>query len=167
MRAVTKKILKAAAGLAVVAVVVFAAVLCAVFPNKYAKELNAAADSFGLDRSFVRAVVWAESGFDRRAVSPKGAIGLMQLMPDTFAECAAALGIPTADPLDASANLACGCYYLKKMLDVCGTKKAALYAYNAGENNAKKFLKGETVFPETEKYVKRVQAAERFYGLFD
>ena len=144
--------------------------LCAVFPNKYASELNAAADEFELDRTLVRAVVWAESKFDKTAKSDKGAAGLMQLMPETFDECAAALLLKSDERqiYDTRASLRCGCYYLSLMLDrFDGDERAALMAYNAGEANAKRFLRGDEVFPETQKYLSDIALARKVYGLFD
>lgn len=161
-----KRILSIAAVAAAGIVATAAFAVCAVFPNKYAHELNAAADEFGLDRVFVQAVVWTESKFDARAVSGKGAMGLMQLMPDTLTECATAIG-ECADGFDPKVNLRCGCYYLSLMLDKFGgNKSAALMAYNAGENNARRFLNGERVFPETEEYLKSVKRAEKVYDVF-
>lgn len=161
------KIITAAAVAATGAVLAAAVALCAVFPNKYAHELNAAADEFGLSRALVRAVVWTESRFDRSAVSHKGAAGLMQLMPETFIECAAAIGAES-DVFDIKTNLRCGCYYLSLMFDKFGgNEHAALMAYNAGENNARRFLNGERVFPETEEYIKSVRRARRVYDVFD
>ncbi len=154
---------------AVAAVLIIGAVaVCAVFPNKYATELNGAADEFGLDRTLVRSVVWAESKFDKNAKSNKGAKGLMQLMPNTFAECATELYIRNANPYSARDNLRCGCYYLSRLIDnFNGDTKAALMAYNAGEVNARKFLNGEPVFPETIKYLDDISTARKFYGFFD
>lgn len=138
--------------------------LCMVFPNKYSGELNAAADEFGLERRLVRSVVWAESKFDRKAVSDKGAVGLMQLMPQTLTSCAAALRIKDPDGFDPQTNLRCGCYYLSLLLEKFdGDESAALMAYNAGEANAKKFLDGDEVFPETQKYLKDVALAKHVY----
>ncbi len=157
---------------AVFAVLLTAAALglCMIFPNKYADEINTASAEFGLDPALVRSVVWAESKFDRNAVSDKGARGLMQLMPNTYLECARALGIEgyrTSDPFDPVSNLRCGCYYLSYLLDkFAGDERAALYAYNAGEANAKKFLDGEPVFEETAGYVKDVALAKKVYGFF-
>ena len=153
--------------LAVIAVIAGVA-LCAVFPNKYASEINSAADEFGVSRALVRSVVWAESKFDARATSDKGAVGLMQLMPETFDDCAAALRIKNADIYNRADNLRCGCYYLSLLIDKFdGDERAAIMAYNAGEANAKKFLTGAEIFPETRKYVKSVSAARKVYGIFD
>ena len=140
--------------------------VCAYFPNKYSQEIDEAAARFDLDPAFVRAVVWAESRFDRKAVSRAGAQGLMQLMPDTFDECAESLGMKKADAFDVRSSLQCGCFYLSILLDKFGDRTAALYAYNAGEANARRFLAGEAVFPETRAYVSAVNRALSFYSYF-
>lgn len=155
---------------AISALLVAAAIaVCAVFPNKYADKVSKAADEFGLERSLVRAVVWAESRFDANAVSIKGASGLMQLMPDTFDMCATALGIEKTERavFDPENSLRCGCYYLSLMIDKFdGDTTAALMAYNAGEANARKFIAGADVFPETKKYLSRIEKAKRVYDIF-
>ncbi len=162
------KIITVAASVLTAIAVAVALFLCAMFPNKYAREINDAADEFGLDRSLVRAVVWAESKFDRTAVSDKGAVGLMQIMPSTLDECATALGMRgEIDGFDTQTSLRCGCYYLKLMYDrFDGNTDYALMAYNAGENNARRFMRGETVFPETQKYVSDIRKAKKIYGAF-
>ncbi len=149
-------------------VIIAAVSLCTVFPNKYAEPLNAAADEFGLDRALVRSVVWAESKFDRRAQSDKGAMGLMQLMPETFEHCRNSLRIKTDDIFDVETNLRCGCYYLSTLSDrFDGNMTAALVAYNAGEAHAKKFIAGAPAYPETQKYLKDIERAKKVYGIFN
>lgn len=149
------------------AILVAAITLCAVFPNKYAEKVNAAADEFGLDCALVRSVVWAESKYDKNAVSNKGAAGLMQLMPDTFEFCANALLMEHADKFDPTCSLRCGCYYLSVLIDKFdGDVSAALMAYNAGETNARRFLRGDDVFPETVAYLKNIALAQKVYGTF-
>ena len=151
--------------LMLVVIVVPAVTLCIIFPNKYAAEIGEAADEFGLSRSLVKSVVWAESRFDRKATSRKGAKGLMQLMPETFDMCSSALGLRGADIYDVQTSLKCGCYYLSLMIDKFdGDVTAALMAYNAGEANARRFLDGDEVFPETKNYIKSIQTAQKFYG---
>lgn len=150
------------------AVVIPAVAICVIFPNKYTDKVCAAADEFGLSRTLVKSVVWAESRFDPKATSRKGAKGLMQLMPETFDMCVAALGLPPkSDIYDTETSLRCGCYYLSSLIDrFDGNTTAALMAYNAGEANARRFLSGDTVFPETENYIQSIDKAQRVYGLF-
>ena len=160
------KILSVAAVTATALITLTVVALCAFFPNKYSREINDAAEAFELDPVLVRSVIWAESRFDAKAVSSAGAVGLMQLMPETFSECAAALGMKKADAFDVRSSLLCGCYYLSALMDKFGDTTAALYAYNAGEANARRFLDGEPIFPETRAYVAAVNRAMRYYGFF-
>jgi hypothetical protein len=101
----------------------------------------------GVSERLVRAVVRRESGFNPGAVSPKGAMGLMQLMPET----ATLMG--TNDPFDIKDNLAGGVKFLKKCLIRFNHNVAlALAAYNAGPDNVIKY-QGCPPFPETQAYV--------------
>ncbi len=94
---------------------------------------DAAADRYGLPRELVRSVMAAESGFQPWAVSPKGAIGLMQLMPET----AQALG---ADPHDPAQNVDAGARYLRDLLEKYNYGlRHALAAYNAGPGAVDKY----------------------------
>jgi soluble lytic murein transglycosylase-like protein len=90
--------------------------------------VDAAAKQYGLDPLLLHAVVRAESGYNRQAVSPKGALGLMQLMPDT----ARRFGV--TDPFDPKENLKAGAHYLSWLLKLFdGNIELALAGYNAGE----------------------------------
>ena len=112
---------------------------------------DSAADKYGLPRTLVRSVMAAESGFQPQAVSPKGAVGLMQLMPQT----ARILG---ADPRDAGQNVDAGTRYLRDLLEKYhGALYHALAAYNAGPAAVDKY-KGIPPFPETLRYVNRIAA---------
>jgi len=103
-------------------------------------------------------VVMEESGGDPQALSPKGALGLMQLMPGT------ALDVGLDNPADPKQNLAGGSEYLSRMLDrFDGNLELALAAYNAGPGNVDKAGGQVPAFPETQRYVKAVQA--RFAAL--
>lgn len=107
---------------------------------------------YNLSPELLRGVVAAESGFDPRAVSPAGAMGLMQLMPAT----ARALGVN--DPFDPAANLDGGARYLRQLLDrFQGDTRLALAAYNAGPGAVERYH-GVPPYKETRAYVQRVLA---------
>lgn len=115
--------------------------------------IDKTAQEHGLDPNLVRLVVQKESGFNSQAVSPKGAMGLMQLMPGT----AALLGVQ--DPFNPAQNIDGGVRYLKQCLerfnnDVC----LALAAYNAGPENVAKY-QGVPPFAETRNYVANIVQA--------
>ena len=105
----------------------------------------------GVDPDLVRAMVEVESGFAVRAVSPKGAAGLMQIMPGTGRD----LGL--ADAFDGANNLEAGIRYMRSLLDAYGDTRLALAAYNAGPGRVQK---GGAVpdIPETRAYVEKVLA---------
>jgi soluble lytic murein transglycosylase-like protein len=114
-----------------------------------AQLADAAADKYGLPRRLVRSVIATESDFQPRAVSPKGAIGLMQLMPAT----AQALG---ADPRDPVQNVDAGTRYLRYLLErYDGGLWRALAAYNAGPGAVDKY-QGVPPYRETIHYIGKI-----------
>lgn len=117
--------------------------------SDYEEMIAEAASKNGVDPDLVKAVVKAESGFRRDAVSACGARGLMQLMPST----AAALRV--SDPFDPAQNIEAGTRYLKSQIDRFGSTELALAAYNAGPGNVVKYG-GIPPFRETRNYVSRV-----------
>lgn len=97
----------------------------------------------GLDPLLVAAVIHAESSFDPYAVSPVGAMGLMQVMPGTGHEVAARLGEalgPSRNLFDAEFNIELGSAYLGQMVEAFGSVEAALVAYNVGPSAARPML---------------------------
>ncbi len=128
------------------------------------RALELAAQRHGLDYALLHAVAQAESGFDTHAVSPKGAVGLMQLMPAT----ASRFGVPgTDDALAANLrkldlNVDAGSRYLRALLDrFDGNLELALAAYNAGEGAVQRAGNRIPDFEETRNYVNRIMAAYR------
>lgn len=103
----------------------------------------------GVDEALVRAVVQVESGGNPNAVSPKGAMGLMQLMPRT----AEAMGV--RDPFDPEQNLRGGVRLLRGLLDEFGDVRLALAAYNAGGPAVRRHG-GIPPYAETQSFVQRV-----------
>ncbi len=114
--------------------------------------LKGAGDKHGLDPDFLFSVVHAESSFNSKAVSPKGARGLMQLMPDT----AEKLGVK--DSFDPESNVDGGARYLRALLDrYHGDAVKALAAYNAGALRVQQY-NGVPPYAETRAYVHRIVA---------
>jgi soluble lytic murein transglycosylase-like protein len=109
-----------------------------------------AAREHELDPLLVDAVIRAESGYNPAAVSPKGAAGLMQLMPST----ARRHGV--RDRFDPGENIRAGVRYLKALREAFGDDRLALAAYNAGEGAVLKHG-GVPPYPETIEYLRRVQ----------
>ncbi len=148
------------------------------FPIQYQEEIARAAAEYGQDPYLVAAMVKTESGYDTEAVSPVGAQGLMQLMPDTAEWVAGKLdkweggaGPDLTDPAD---NLELGVWYLDYLSDMYdGDMELALAAYNAGHGNVDKWLAeaggrdsfdvADIPFKETRDYVERV---ERYRSLY-
>lgn len=140
------------------------------YPVAYIPQLVALAEEQALDPGLVAAVIRCESRFRVHAVSPSGAIGLMQLMPETGAWIAQQLGISDFEVerlYEPDLNLRCGTWYLRYLLDRFGNEKDALAAYNAGPSNAERWVTGSgTVFPETRAYVERVSRSVAVYRLY-
>lgn len=121
-------------------------------PRRYGYEIRTAAERYGIPEQLIAAVIRVESGFNPRAVSSKGARGLMQLMPET----ASLLGV--RDSFDPRQNIDGGARHLRTLLERFANDLAlALAAYNAGEQAVMAY-RGIPPYPETRDYVTRVLA---------
>lgn len=117
--------------------------------NPYNEYINKAASRYQLDPALVHAVIAIESSYRSDVVSRAGAMGLMQLMPQT------AKRFSVNDPFEPQDNIEGGTRYLKLLIDQFNSLQLALAAYNAGENAVKRY---GTIPPykETQNYVKKV-----------
>lgn len=153
------------------AAVYFGPVLRWAYPIRYADSIRAAAARYDLDPFLIAAVIRVESGFNPTARSPRGARGLMQLMPDTAGWIAEQKGIQgwDAEMLDRPAvNIDMGAWYLRSLFRQFGDDlHVVLAAYNGGRGNVQQWLaekdwsgRREEIeripFVETRRYVQRV-----------
>jgi soluble lytic murein transglycosylase-like protein len=116
------------------------------------KMIDDLARGQALDPVLVHALIAAESSYDPHAVSPVGAVGLMQVMPETAAD----YGIESVDRLfDPEVNLRTGMRHLKRLLGKYGAIGPAVMAYNAGEGALER-SRGFVPYPETQRYTHRV-----------
>jgi soluble lytic murein transglycosylase-like protein len=127
------------------------------FTDEYAANIEEAAKLYGVDPALVRAVIHAESGFNPRARSNKGAMGLMQLMPGTASD----MGV--SNPWEAPQNIHGGVKYLAYLLqEFKGDVTLATAAYNAGPKSVERY-RGIPPFEETQVYVRRVKVLHERY----
>jgi len=126
--------------------------------NKYDYIINKAADKFNLDSALIKAIIKAESNFNHRAVSPVGAQGLMQLMPQT------ASLMQVDDSFHPEKNIEGGARYLSYLLKTYRNNlELALAAYNAGEKAVAKYNYNIPPYRETQNYVRRVLSFYKSY----
>ena len=148
------------------------------YPLDYAAAIRSAARRYHLDPALVAGVIYAESKFDTHARSTQGAVGLMQVLPQTAEQIARESGgvaFTAADLEDPAVNVRYGCYYLRHALDAYdGDVRAAVASYNAGmgvvsEWRAAAAADGHALrvrdipYAETRAYVKKVLEARRVY----
>jgi soluble lytic murein transglycosylase len=140
------------------------------YPLRYESLIRAHARNYDLDPALLAAVVYTESRFDPRAVSDAGAIGLMQLLPDTaqgIATRTGGEGFVVDDLYDPEINIRYGSWYLRHLLGrYGGDTRTALAAYHAGQGNVDEWRRDGKgiVFPETRAYVDEVVSLRDVYA---
>ena len=128
------------------------------YPLEYRQLVRKSARTYDVDPALIAAVIYRESRFKPDAVSDAGAIGLMQLLPETGKWIAATTGgerFRINDLYDPKVNVRYGSFYLGELIEKYGSVRFALAAYHAGQTNADRWLaaEGEIGFPDTRAYV--------------
>ena len=151
----------------------------ALYPMKYESVVNKASDAYNVEKALIYSVIRTESGFRENAVSRADAIGLMQLVPETFLwlqDENQSLPKATVEELKTpDVNITYGTFYLSYLLQKYESKSTAIAAYNAGPGNVNKWLDnpeyskdGVTLqkipYEETRNYVSKVIAGEEMYN---
>ena len=125
-------------------------------PDPFAAFIGEASHRFNVPTLWLRSVMQVESAGNAQAVSPKGAIGLMQIMPETYAQLRQEYGLG-ADPFDPHDNIMAGAAYLREMYDLYGAP-GFLAAYNAGpERYDDHLVTGQPLPAETQLYLSRLE----------
>jgi soluble lytic murein transglycosylase len=138
------------------------------YPLRYETIVRGHARNYSLDPALLAAVIYQESKFKADAESKSGAIGLMQLLPDTAKGIALHTGgsaFRVADLFDPEINVRYGAWYLRHLLRKYGEERTALAAYNAGQDNVDRWRRDGLgiQFPETRAYVNRVEDLKQIY----
>lgn len=149
-----------------------------VYPEEYKEYVEKYSKEYDIDKTLIYAIIKTESNFNPSAQSGVGAIGLMQLMPETFDWLQnRKLGEVTMDTdalLDPETNIQYGCEFLSFLLDRYEDEKSAIAAYNAGFGAVDQWLQNESYssdgihlsnipYPETSSYVVKVESAKAVY----
>jgi soluble lytic murein transglycosylase len=140
------------------------------YPLEYEHIVRGHARQYDLDAALLAAVIYRESKFDPDARSSSGAIGLMQLLPDTAQGIAQYTGgsrFEVDDLYDPEINVRYGSFYLRRLLQKYDDVRLALAAYNAGQANVDEWLAEEREdipFPETREFVENVLEARDVYA---
>ncbi len=138
------------------------------YPLEYAQIVRGHAHNYRLSPALLAAVIEQESKFDAHARSSAGAVGLMQLTPQTAQGIAQYTGgskFVLSDLTDPEINVRYGSWYLRHLLDKYGDERTALAAYNAGQDNVDRWRAAHEgiQFPETRAYVNRVERLKEIY----
>ena len=149
------------------------------YPKDYSEIIESSCEEFGVDESLVYAIIHTESGFDPGACSSVGALGLMQIMPETFEWLQTRLppenGLTEADLFTPEVNIRYGVYYVSRLRDLFGSDTLVIAAYHAGQGSVRKWLDesgipaedfAKTDIPSaaTSHYVSKVERARNIYN---
>ncbi|MBE3578237.1 MAG: lytic transglycosylase domain-containing protein [Limnochordales bacterium] len=154
-------------------------ILYHLYPLTYAEVVDRYAREYSIDPFLIMAMIRVESSFKPQSISPRGAVGLMQVMPATAQDMAARIGIEEFDPehdlLEPETNIRIGVCYLADLVREFGPRTAVvLAAYNAGRGTVRRWLEQEiwdgdpgglarVPYDETRRYVARVLTTVRWY----
>lgn len=147
------------------------------YPLEHVEAITVAAQANRLPADLIAGVIYRESRFTEDARSDQGAVGLMQVLPETAAWIHEQPGAPAAEPerlAEPAVNIAYGAWYLRYLLGRYGTQELALVAYNGGETNlrgwidaaraaGRPFRIADVPFPETRRFVRAVAEARAGY----
>ena len=137
-----------------------------IYRRDYSEYVEKYCAEYGVSEYTVYAVIKTESDFSKDAVSKSGAVGLMQLMPETYGWLVARSGGVPGDIYDPEENIKYGVYLLSILYEKYGEDDIVFAAYNAGMGNVDKWLaedKYEIKFDETKNYVNKIKIAQEKY----
>ena len=179
----TMKIFKIIVAFSLVAIILFSSVNFlerkVFYPLKFKEEIIKYSNKYSLDTTLVFSVVKCESSFNEKAVSDKGALGLMQITKPTANYIAKKLKVNDYDLFNVATNLDFGCYYLSYLYKRFSHTDTVIIAYNAGEGNVSNWLRNKNYsldgisldkipFPETRLYLKEINKTlskyKKLYG---
>ena len=147
-----------------------------IFPVKFHDQIETACEIYDVDQAVVFSLINVESHFNKNALSSKGAVGLMQVMPSTAQGLAKEIGVEGEyDLQNPDDNIMFGTYYISKLIDKFEILETALAAYNAGPTNVTNWLNDEKYsddgsslknipFEETKNYVERFKTNYNYYS---
>ena len=163
----------------IILLVVIFSILRYLYPQNYKQYVDKYAKEYSLDSDIIYAIIKCESNFNASSLSHAGAIGLMQITPDTFEWALMKSGDKELDSVmlfDAQTNIKYGCYIYSLFIKEFSNQKTALACYNAGRGNVLKWLKDKRLsidgkvienipFDETAKYVSKVKNTMLIYKI--
>jgi len=148
------------------------------FPLRHGDTVKTWSTAYGVDPYLVLAVIHTESRFQEDAVSPAGALGLMQVTKDTGKFILRRLDLPEASSeamMEPELNIRMGTYYLSYLMTIFPVQDTVLAAYNAGPGRVREWLEDSSLsdgekllsipFEETRNYVEKVRAREKIYRI--